>query len=75
MKVWTLARNGHKVEITDTGWISGVDPGFLEEVKGEFEKPLDEKGTFPLPGMRGYHAERIQQLLGTGFELVGTREA
>ena len=59
MKVWTLSKGGPKVEVTDTGWISGTDVNFLDEVRGLFEQPLDEAGSFPLPGMPGYHILRI----------------
>jgi hypothetical protein len=74
MKVWTLAKDGHAVEVTDTGWISGPDIPFLEEVRRLFEEPLDETGAFPLPGMRGYHGKRIEQLTKEGFDVVETHE-
>ncbi len=37
MKVWILTKGGSTVEVTDTGWISGPDVDFLEEVKILFE--------------------------------------
>lgn len=74
MKVWTLAKDGPSVEVTDTGWISGANVDFLEEVKRLFEEPLDESGAFPLPGMRGYHAKRIDQLKEQGFKVVKVHE-
>jgi hypothetical protein len=75
MKVWTLTKGGPTADVTDTGWISGTDPDFLEEVKGTFEAPLDEIGTFPLPGMRGYHEKRIEQLTQQGWKVLATSEA
>ena len=74
MRVWTLSKGGPAVDVTDTGWISGTDPDFLDEVKAMFEQPLDDKGTFPLPGMRGYQEKRIEQLVQEGFQLLGTSE-
>jgi hypothetical protein len=74
MKVWTLANNGHAVEVTDTGWLSGSDVDLLEEVRVLFEQPLDETGAFPLPGMRGYPAKRIAQLESQGFRVVETHD-
>jgi hypothetical protein len=75
MKVWTLARGKAVAEVTDTGWISGGDVAFLEEVRIAFEEPLDDAGTFPLPGMRGYQEKRIAQLEQQGYKVVGTHEA
>lgn len=74
MKVWTLSKDGHTVEITDTGWISGQNVDLLEEVKVLFEEPLDDTGAFPLPGMRGYPESRVQQLTGQGFQVLETHE-
>jgi hypothetical protein len=74
MKVWTLSKGGPTVEVTDTGWISGHDQPFLEAIKAEFEKPLDDQGSFPLPGMRGYEEKRITQLLKEGYKVVSTHE-
>ncbi|MFY9614108.1 MAG: hypothetical protein WAT58_01800 [Candidatus Dormiibacterota bacterium] len=74
MKVWTLAKDGHTVEVTDTGWISGPDIPFLEEVRRLFDEPLDETGAFPLPGMRGYQEKRVEQLTKEGFDVVETHE-
>jgi len=74
MRVWTISRGGPTVDVTDTGWISGTDALFLDEVKDLFMKPLDEKGTFPFPGMRGYHEKRIEQLVEQGFKVVATSE-
>jgi hypothetical protein len=74
MKVWSLSKNGHKVEVTDTGWISGPDVDFLEEVKGLFEKPLDDSGAFPLPGMRGYPEKRVAQLEAEGYKVLEIHE-
>jgi hypothetical protein len=74
MKVWTLSKEGHEVEVTDTGWISGSDVDLLEEVKVLFEKPLDETGAFPLPGMRGYPEKRIAQLESEGYKVLETHE-
>jgi hypothetical protein len=74
MKVWTLSKGGPAVEVTDTGWISGGDPDFLEEVRSAFEQPLDDEGSFPLPGMRGYHEKRIAQLTGQGWSVRSTHE-
>ena len=74
MKVWTISRGGPTVEVTDTGWISGVDTDFLNEVKELFMQPLDAKGTFPFPGMRGYPARRIDQLQDKGFKVLATSE-
>jgi hypothetical protein len=74
MKVWTLTKGAATVEITDTGWISGPDVDFLEEVKILFEAPLDESGAFPLPGMRGYPEKRIAQLELTGYKVLETHE-
>ncbi|MEA2645772.1 MAG: hypothetical protein QOE92_855 [Chloroflexota bacterium] len=74
MKVWTLSKGGPAVEVTDTGWISGPDVDFLEEVRVLFEEPLDESGAFPLPGMRGYQEKRIAQLEQQGFKVLSTHE-
>ena len=74
MKVWTLNKDGHTVEVTDTGWISGVDPGFLEQVRILFEQPLDASGGFPLPGMRGYQEKRVEQLEKDGYRVLSTHE-
>jgi hypothetical protein len=74
VKVWTLEKGGETVEVTDTGWISGTDQEFLEQVRILFEQPLDETGGFPLPGMRGYQAKRIDQLAGDGFKVLSTHE-
>ena len=74
MKVWTLTKDGHAVEVTDTGWISGPDAQFLEEVRRRFEEPLDETGAFPLPGMRGYPEKRVEQLTKDGFQVLETHE-
>jgi hypothetical protein len=74
MKVWTLTKDGHAVEVTDTGWISGPDVDFLEEVRVLFEKPLDDSGAFPLPGMRGYPEKRVAQLESHGFKVLETHE-
>jgi hypothetical protein len=74
MKVWTLSKNGPTVEVTDTGWISGIDVDLLEEVRILFEAPLDESGAFPLPGMRGYPEKRIAQLESDGFKVLETHE-
>ncbi|MGI8607726.1 MAG: hypothetical protein ACR2MY_00650 [Candidatus Dormibacteria bacterium] len=74
MKVWTLEKDGNKVEVTDTGWISGIDQEFLERARVLFEQPLDETGGFPLPGMRGYQAQRIDQLASQGYTVVSTHE-
>jgi len=74
VKVWTLSKGGPAVEVIDSGWISGTDPDFLDEVKAMFEKPLDEKGAFPLPGMRGYQEKRIEQLVQEGYRLLRTSE-
>jgi hypothetical protein len=74
MKVWTLAKDGRAVEVTDTGWISGPDVPFLEEVRRLFEEPLDDTGAFPLPGMRGYQEKRVDQLTKAGYELVETHD-
>jgi hypothetical protein len=75
MRVWTLTKGGPTVEVTDTGWISGPDVDFLEEVKRLFEEPLDETGAFPLPGMRGYHEKRVEQLAQQGFKVLTTQDA
>jgi hypothetical protein len=74
MKVWTLSKGGPTVEVTDTGWISGTNVDFLEEVRLLFEEPLDESGAFPLPGMRGYQEKRVEQLAEQGFKVVKTHE-
>ena len=74
MKVWTLEQDGQTVEVTDTGWVSGTDQEFLERVRILFEQPLDETGAFPLPGMRGYHTQRIGQLANEGFKVLSTHE-
>jgi hypothetical protein len=74
MRVWTLEKGGTAVEVTDTGWISGTDQPFLEEVKILFEQPLDESGGFPLPGMRGYQEKRIEQLTQQGYKVLSTHE-
>ena len=74
MKVWTLEQDGQTVEVTDTGWVSGTDQEFLERVRILFEQPLDETGSFPLPGMRGYHAQRIDQMANEGFRVLSTHE-
>ena len=74
MKVWTLSKGGPVVEVTDTGWISGTDVDLLDEVRGLFEAPLDDAGSFPLPGMPGYHLLRINQLQDEGFKVVRTHE-
>jgi hypothetical protein len=74
MKVWTLSKDGPAVEVTDTGWINGADANFLDQVKELFMQPLDDKGTFPLPGMRGYQEKRIEQLVKQGFKVVSTHE-
>ena len=74
MKVWTLTKGGPTVEVTDTGWISGPDVDFLEEVKVLFEEPLDASGAFPLPGMRGYPEQRVAQLESAGFKVLETHE-
>ena len=76
MRVWTLTREGGgpSVEVTDTGWISGQDPNFLDEIRELFEQPLDDSGTFPLPGMRGYQERRVIQLEGDGFKVLRTHE-
>ena len=74
MKVWTLEHDGPTVEVTDTGWVSGIDQEFLERVRILFEQPLDETGAFPLPGMRGYHTQRIDQLANEGFKVLSTHE-
>jgi hypothetical protein len=74
MKVWTLAKDGHAVEVTDTGWISGPDVPFLEEVRRLFEQPLDDTGAFPLPGMRGYPETRVEQLAKEGFQVLEADE-
>ena len=75
MKVWTLNKDGHTVEVTDTGWISGTSQAFLEEVRILFEQPLDDSGGFPLPGMRGYQEKRVEQLEKDGFKVLSTHEA
>jgi hypothetical protein len=74
MRVWTLTKDGPTVEVTDTGWISGPNVEFLEQVKRLFEEPLDESGAFPLPGMRGYHAKRVEQLAQQGFKVLATED-
>ncbi|HEY8739061.1 MAG TPA: hypothetical protein VIN56_00530 [Candidatus Dormibacteraeota bacterium] len=74
MRVWTLTKGATTVEVTDTGWISGVDQAFLEEVRVLFEQPLDETGGFPLPGMRGYQEKRVEQLTGQGYKVLSTHE-
>jgi hypothetical protein len=74
MIVWVLGKDGKTAEVTDTGWISGTDANFLDEVRLLFEEPLDDKGSFPLPGMRGYQEKRIGQLLTQGFKVVNTHE-
>jgi hypothetical protein len=74
MKVWTLSKGGPSAEVTDTGWISGQDVDFLEAIKADFEKPLDDQGSFPLPGMRGYEEKRIAQLLKEGYKVVRVHE-
>jgi len=74
VKVWTLNKDGHSVEVTDTGWISGTDQDFLEHVRVLFEQPLDETGGFPLPGMRGYQARRVEQLEKDGYRVLSTHE-
>ncbi len=75
MKVWTLTKGGPTCEVTDTGWISGTDPDFLEEVRAAFDRPLDDEGTFPLPGMRGYQEQRIAQLTAEGYRVLAARDA
>jgi hypothetical protein len=75
MRVWTLSKDGPTVEVTDTGWISGPDVDFLEQVRLLFEEPLDEAGNFPLPGMRGYHEKRIAQLETQGFKVLSTHDS
>jgi hypothetical protein len=74
MKVWTLSNLTSWVEVTDTGWISGKDVDFLEEMRILFEQPLDETGAFPLPGMRGYPEKRIAQLESQGIKVLETHE-
>ena len=74
MRVWTLEKDGKTAEVTDTGWISGVDQPYLEELRILFEEPLDETGGFPLPGMRGYQERRIEQLAQQGFKVLSTHE-
>jgi len=74
VKVWTLEQDGQTVEVTDTGWVSGTNQEFLEQVRILFEQPLDETGAFPLPGMRGYHEQRIDQLAKEGFKVRSTHE-
>jgi hypothetical protein len=89
MKVWTMTKNGSAesagstaagnptlrvVEVTDTGWISGSDVAFLEEMRRLFEEPLDDTGAFPLPGMRGYPEKRVEQLTHQGFKVLETHE-
>lgn len=75
MRVWNLKKDASMVEVTDTGWISGPDQEFLEQVRILFEQPLDDTGGFPLPGMRGYHAKRIEQLSQEGYRVLSTHEA
>ena len=74
MRVWTLSKGGPTVEVTDTGWISGTDQAFPEDVKVLFEAPVDVSGGFPLPGMRGYQEKRIEQLTQQGFKVLSTHE-
>ena len=74
MKVWTLSNDTSTVEVTDTGWISGTDVDFLEEMRIIFEQPLDESGAFPLPGMRGYPEKRVAQLEAQGIKVLETHE-
>ncbi|MDQ6747192.1 MAG: hypothetical protein M3010_03675 [Candidatus Dormibacteraeota bacterium] len=74
MRVWTLEKGGSAVEVTDTGWISGKDQQFLEEVRILFEQPLDGSGGFPLPGMRGYQEKRVNQLAEQGYRVLSTHE-
>ena len=74
MKVWTLSNDTSIVEVTDTGWISGTDVDFLEEMRILFEQPLDETGAFPLPGMRGYPEKRVTQLQAQGIKVLETHE-
>jgi hypothetical protein len=74
MKVWTLSNLTSRVEVTDTGWISGKNVEFLEEMRVLFEQPLDETGAFPLPGMRGYPEKRIAQLEAQGIKVIETHE-
>jgi len=74
VKVWTLNKDGRSVEVTDTGWISGTDPEFLEKVRILFEAPLDDSGGFPLPGMRGYQEKRVEQLEKDGYRVLSTHE-
>ena len=74
MKVWTLSNDTSTVEVTDTGWISGADVDFLEEIRILFEQPLDETGAFPLPGMRGYPEKRVTQLEAQGIKVLETHE-
>ena len=42
MKVWSLSKNGHKVEVTDTGWISGPDVDFLTSSRRQPESVESE---------------------------------
>lgn len=74
VKVWTLEKDGKSAEVTDTGWISGQHQAYLEELRIAFEQPLDETGGFPLPGMRGYHERRIEQLAEQGYRVLSTHE-
>jgi len=74
VKVWTLQKDGPTVEVTDTGWINGTNVDFIDEVKELFMQPLDDNGTFPFPGMRGYPEKRIAQLIQQGFKVVETHE-
>ncbi|MFN2466464.1 MAG: hypothetical protein ABR598_09400 [Candidatus Dormibacteria bacterium] len=74
MRVWTLEKGGSTVEVTDTGWISGTSQQFLEEVRILFEQPLDDTGGFPLPGMRGYQEQRVDQLAEQGYRVLSTHE-
>ena len=74
MRVWTLEKDGKTVEVTDTGWISGADQEFLEQVRVLFEQPLDDSGGFPLPGMRGYQEKRVAQLEQEAYRVLATHE-
>jgi hypothetical protein len=74
LNVWTLAKDGQTVEVTDTGWISGPNVPFLEDVRRLFEQPLDDSGAFPLPGMRGYPQKRVEQLTKEGFQVLEEHE-